>query len=69
MAVQTMNRIEEVKGSERRHWKDAAAGWRIFIAKCEECGRTETSYTLLGTRKDAERFAGDSEYNVCDKCS
>ena len=65
-----MNRYEKVKDS--KEWKDRFAGWalwRIFIAKCKTCGKTNTSYTLNGTRQDAERFASDHEHDHCEKCS
>lgn len=61
-----------VKLSDSKEWKDRLVGfcrWRIFIPKCKTCGKTNTSYTLSGTRQDAEKFAGDPECDHCDKCS
>lgn len=65
-----MNRIEKL--SESKEFKDRLAGWckwRIFIPQCKTCGKRNTSYTLQGTRQDAERFASNDDHNHCDKCS
>ena len=65
-----MNIIEKL--ADAKDWKDRAAGWkrwRIRIAKCLECGATNTSYTLHGTREDAERFARDPKQDCCEACS
>lgn len=65
-----MNRIEKIKDSS--HWKDRMAGWchwRIHVPKCQCCGKVNVSYTLMGTREDAETFAKDPQYDCCEKCS
>lgn len=65
-----MNKIEKV--CESNEYKDRLAGWkmfRIYIPKCIGCGKEKTSYTLWGTRQDAERFASDPSHDCCDKCS
>ncbi len=69
MNKDTMNRYEKVNQSE--HWKDRLAGWcewRIHCPQCNECGKRNVSYTLHGTRHDAERFASNPEMNCCETC-